>query len=163
MRTAMKTMCNWRMLSLKDSQHIKGNCQSYVSNIGRYSITWPLMKTLLCMVAICSSCTSYVEKCWASYLNYTREHLHTRHTVYWSGIDNLISQCQQCQRHVLANPKEPMLTKLQPSHPFEELAADFCCHVGQCYCRLPYWLVHYSTYGQRRQCSSSDGSSKGTV
>jgi len=31
------------------------------------------------------------------------------------------------------NPKEPMLTKPWLSRPFEELATDFCYHVGQCY------------------------------
>ena len=60
-----------------------------------------------------------------------------RLTIYWPGIDNdidnLISQCQQYQYHAPTNPKEPMLTKPWPSRPFEELAADFCYHVGQCY------------------------------
>jgi len=60
-----------------------------------------------------------------------------RLTVYWPGIDNdidnLISQCHQCQSHLPANPKEPMIAKPRPSRPFEELAADFCYHAGRCY------------------------------
>ena len=58
-------------------------------------------------------------------------------TVYWSGIDNdidnLISQCQQCQAHLPANPRELMISNPRPSHPFQKLAADFCYHGAQCY------------------------------
>ena len=41
----------------------------------------------------------------------------------------IVSQCAQCQAHYPSKTKEPML-----ACPFEELAAVFCHHAGQCYC-----------------------------
>ena len=60
-----------------------------------------------------------------------------RLTVYWPGldndIDNIVSQCTQCQVHRPSNTREPMIAKPLPPRPFKELAADFCYHGGQCY------------------------------
>ena len=58
-------------------------------------------------------------------------------TVYWPGldndVDNIVSQCSQCQTHLPSHPKEPMISKPRPARPFQEIAADFCFHAGRCY------------------------------
>ena len=58
-------------------------------------------------------------------------------TVYWPGldneIDNMVSQCTQCQTHLPSHPKEPLVSKPRPGCPFLEIAADFCYHAGRSY------------------------------
>ena len=54
--------------------------------------------------------------------------------IYWPGldndIDNVVLQCKQCQTHLPSHPKKPLETNLRL---FQEIAADFCHHPGQCY------------------------------
>ena len=58
-----------------------------------------------------------------------------RLTVYWPGIDNdidnTILSCQFCQDHLPSNPKEPLIQKPRPQHPFREIAVDYCTYGGQ--------------------------------
>ena len=46
-----------------------------------------------------------------------------RLTIYWPGldndIDNLVSQCKQCQTHLPSHPKEPLINKPRPTRPFQ--------------------------------------------
>ena len=60
-----------------------------------------------------------------------------RLTIYWPGldndIDNMVSQCTQCQTHFPSHPKEPLISKPRPAQPFQEIAADFCYHAGRNY------------------------------
>ena len=60
-----------------------------------------------------------------------------RLTIYWPGldndIDNLVSQCKQCQTHLPSHPKEPLINKPRPTRPFQKIAADFCHHAGRSY------------------------------
>jgi len=62
---------------------------------------------------------------------------YARLTVYWPGldnnVDNIVSQCSQCQTHLPSHSKEPMISKPRLAHPFQEIAADFCFHAGRCY------------------------------
>ena len=56
-------------------------------------------------------------------------------TVYWPGmdndIDNVISSCSICQRHLPSHPPEPIISKPRPARPFQEVAIDFCSYAGQ--------------------------------
>ena len=58
-------------------------------------------------------------------------------TIYWPGldndIDNMVSQCTQCQIHLPSHPREPLISKPRPARPFQEIAADFCYHAGRSY------------------------------
>ena len=60
-----------------------------------------------------------------------------RLTLYWPridyDIDNIILSCKKCQDMLPANTKEPLISKLKPTRPFQEVAADFCCYGGQNY------------------------------
>ena len=52
----------------------------------------------------------------------------------WPGldndIDNMVSQCTQCQTHLRSHPKEPLISRRRPAWPFQEIVADFCYHAG---------------------------------
>ena len=58
-----------------------------------------------------------------------------RLTIYWprldNDIDNMVSQCILCQTHLPSYPREPLISKPRPAQPFQEIAADFCCHAGR--------------------------------
>ncbi len=58
-------------------------------------------------------------------------------TVYWPhmsvDIDNVTSSCKMCQDRLPSHPKEPIVPKLSPTRPFEEIAADFCSYAGREY------------------------------
>ena len=60
-----------------------------------------------------------------------------RLTIYWPGldndIDNIVSQCTECQTRFPSHPKEPLISKPRPAQPFQEIAADFCYHAGRNY------------------------------
>jgi len=49
-----------------------------------------------------------------------------------NDIKNTASRCTECQNHLLQY-------KSTPSRPFQELAADFCQHVGRHYHCLTDW------------------------
>ena len=71
----------------------------------------------------------------ASHQGAVRTKQRARLTVYWPGIDNdidnIVLSCQQCQDHLPAHPKEPLVQKPKPLRPFQELAVDFCSYGGQ--------------------------------
>ena len=56
-------------------------------------------------------------------------------TIYWPGIDNdidnMILSCQLCQGHLPSNPIEPLIQKLKPLRPFQEIAVDHCTYGRQ--------------------------------
>ena len=60
-----------------------------------------------------------------------------RLTVYRPGIDNdidnIVLAYKQCQDLLSSNPREPITFKPKPSHPFQEVAGDFCSYAGQDY------------------------------
>ena len=68
-------------------------------------------------------------------------------SIYWPGmnndIENIVTSCTQCQDHLPSNNKEPLLPKPKPTQPFQETAADFCCHVGRQYL---IWVDCYSDW-----------------
>ena len=78
-----------------------------------------------------------LEQLHQSHQGTVRTKQRTRLTVYWPGldndIDNMVSQCTQCQTHLPSHPKEPLTCKPRPQRPFQEVAADFCYHAGRCY------------------------------
>ena len=82
-------------------------------------------------------CRSALNQLHESHQGMARTKQCARHTIYWPGldndIDNVVSQCKQCQTHLPSHPKEPLVNKPRPTRPFQEIAADFCHHVGQCY------------------------------
>ena len=43
-------------------------------------------------------------------------------------IDTMVLACKQCQDHLPSQPQELIIFKLQPSCPFQKVAADFCYH-----------------------------------
>ena len=55
--------------------------------------------------------------------------------VYWPGlandIDNVVSSCRHCQDHLPSNTQHPIIIKPKPTHPFQEIAADYCVHAGK--------------------------------
>ena len=55
--------------------------------------------------------------------------------IYWPGIDNdidnIVLSCKMCQDHLPSNSKEPIISKVKPSRPFQEIAVDFCSFGGQ--------------------------------
>ncbi|XP_033099361.1 uncharacterized protein K02A2.6-like [Anneissia japonica] len=69
--------------------------------------------------------------------------------IYWPGIDTdieaCINDCQFCQDHLPMNSKEPLIQKLKPSRPFQELAADFAHLNGQNYLILVCCLTDWPT------------------
>ena len=79
-----------------------------------------------------------VEVPQTSNMSHTKEwHAQSNVRGLWPGldndIDNVVSQCKQCQTHLPSHPKEPLVNKPRPTRPFQEIAADFCHHAGQCY------------------------------
>ena len=66
-----------------------------------------------------------------------------RQVIYWPGIDqdidNIILQCKQCQKTLPSQPQEPLLTKPRPTHPFQEIAIDFCTYGGQQFLVIIDW------------------------
>ena len=60
-----------------------------------------------------------------------------RLSLYWPGIDNdidnTILSCQYCQDHLPSHLKEPIIQKLRPERPFQEIAIDLCSHAGHTY------------------------------
>ena len=42
-----------------------------------------------------------------------------------------MSSCRQCQDHFPSNIKQPIIIKPNPTHPFQEITADFCVHAGK--------------------------------
>ena len=45
-------------------------------------------------------------------------------------IDNMVSQCTQCQTHLPSHPKELLISKPRPARPFQ---ADFCYYTDRNY------------------------------
>ena len=58
-------------------------------------------------------------------------------TIYWPGtdndIDNVILACKKCQDCLPSNTKEPIISKLNPNRPFQEIVGDFCSYAAQDY------------------------------
>ena len=72
-----------------------------------------------------------------------------RLVVYWPGIDNdidnVILACKRCQDFLLANCKEPIISKPSPVRPFQEIAGDFCCYGGKDYLILDIIPMGHNT------------------
>ena len=64
----------------------------------------------------------------------TRSQDRARLTLYWPGIDADIQQtvegCKLCQDHLPSHPIEPIISKLRPQRPFQEVAMDFAYLAG---------------------------------
>ena len=82
-------------------------------------------------------CRSALNQLHESHQGMARTKQRARLTIYWprldNDIDNVVSQCKQCQTHLPSHPKKPLVNKPKPTRPFQEIAADFCHHAGQCY------------------------------
>ncbi len=69
----------------------------------------------------------------------TRSKDRARLSIYWPGIDqaieSYIANCKFCQDSLPSHCREPIITKLRPSQPFQQLAMDFAYHAGH------YFLV----------------------
>nr|XP_037284061.1 uncharacterized protein K02A2.6-like [Rhipicephalus microplus] len=61
-------------------------------------------------------------------------------SVYWPGIsqdiEQMITNCEVCQRHQRANQREPLLDRELPARSWEKVAVDFSHHNGLTYLLL---------------------------
>ena len=59
-----------------------------------------------------------------------------RLTIYWSGIDNdidnIVLSCKMCQDHLSSNSKEPTISKVKPSQPFQDFGGQQFLIVVDC-------------------------------
>ena len=76
-----------------------------------------------------------LERLHESHQGIIRTQSRARLSVYWPGIDKdiqyLVESCKFCQQCLPSNVKEPMVSKVRPSRPFQEVAADFAYYGGQ--------------------------------
>ena len=82
-----------------------------------------------------------------------------RLTIYWPGldndIDNMVSQCTQCQTHLPSHSKEPLISKPRPAQPFQEIAADFWYHAGRNYLVFVDCFTDWPTVVPMSKCATS--------
>lgn len=82
-----------------------------------------------------------------------------RQSVYWprlnKDIEEIITNCEICQRNQRGNVQEPLLDRELPTRPWEKVAMDFFHHNGVTYLLL---VDYYSKFVEVKQMSTTTAS-----
>ena len=92
-------------------------------------------------------CSQVLHELHASHRGAVRTKQRAKLIVYWPGIDNdidnIILACKQCQDSLPSHSEAPIIMKLRPSRPFQEIAVDIQGITSSSPCH-PHWpdIIH---------------------
>jgi len=122
----MKNTGNWKALSCMSFQIIKEPCKCYWQVRHYLTVNDDLIVYGCRLLIPFQMRRQILNQLIESHQGAVRT---KKWVVYWPAldnyIDNIVSQCTQCQAYRPSSTREPMIAKPLLPHRFKELAADF--------------------------------------